>query len=245
MKPKKFKIQGEWWLLPHGELIFADGDIGESNHSGIVLQEIKTIAIAAFNLEANEEPILENEITELIPEIEKAGESQAIAKIAEVLDSLHPGRLLSQNTKTAEELIQIIHNPYGSKTPDPREIAIDRWGWIRIHENHAEIPNMRTETLNRLQNALLEILHETYQDDSGEEPETLEKQFLRTSFSIYSVRSQHTYKVQIRELTRWNLSRKIGNRIENLAESLRNAGKRAIETLDAKNAPEFYGNTAR
>ena len=32
--------RGEWWILPDGSAVFADGDVGDSNHEGHVIETL-------------------------------------------------------------------------------------------------------------------------------------------------------------------------------------------------------------
>ena len=118
-KYSMIKTANEYWVSGDGDVEFADGDIGDSNHASLVIDAI----LAQYEIDA--------ERTE-IEQIENAD------------------WLRSQGLSEEEISCVLMFS-------DPREYAVENWGWARIQGEHAQVYNVSNNIISNLASAWYDI----------------------------------------------------------------------------------------
>lgn len=125
--------RGEWWIDESGGTTFADGDVGESNHEGVVIARLTYDILSHFGIDEDEPSHIsdyEESIgqslkadgrlsEEDIEEWEKRGPSEVILK------KLIEDKVFGDPQQTEDAL----YIAYGSQTRDARDYAMKYWRW--------------------------------------------------------------------------------------------------------------------
>lgn len=141
-------VRGEWWIQDDGSAIYADGDIGDMNHEGYVINMICSDILNKLNINTDEDsPRLEdyeNEIAESLSiskdQVQSRSELKKFLKEF-ILESFSKEFI---NDKQLEEYLEIA---LGSHRLDAREYALRYWRWKRMKGNEIETQNMSNEDL--------------------------------------------------------------------------------------------------
>jgi len=132
--------RGEWWIYPGGDVQFADGDIGDSNHEGYVISNLSSEILGHFGINTDEAGYLsdyEDQIKQSLLDDEKLTPEEI-----EEWDTKSPSEIvlrkvvedkLYNNPKQAEDAVYIA---YGSSTRDARDYAMKYLGWKRLTISH-------------------------------------------------------------------------------------------------------------
>jgi len=129
----KFAQQGEYWITSGGQVMMADGDVGDYNHEGYVIESVRhdIVSNSEFSHYADMEYIDWDEWMQKMEEFvaaERAAESRpvyegdAYVAVMEELGKMH----------SAEEL------EIAEGQGDAREYAMKNWGWKRLEGTHVE-----------------------------------------------------------------------------------------------------------
>ena len=161
------QVRGEWWIDESGSAVFADGDIGDVNHEGYVIQSIQSqFADPQFEIgegvdwEGYKRFLASNAIQEAYADQSKA---QALLKQMNLQD-------LSQiSTVDMEELAQSLLLQRGM-TPEQIEIAEGRGdirlyamqhlGWKRVQDSNVETFSITPNDMKIIADGLWDAYHE-------------------------------------------------------------------------------------
>lgn len=215
---------GEYWLLPDGSRVFADGDVGDYNHEGYVVS------------------VIIDKICDFL-DIQNTFDDDGAMFRCTLGDHIYPERYgwdeEDPHDRLAKELVKArvfkqdeiedVFSAFTGNTTDARALAINRWKWIRIAGPNAEVPSMDENTLAHLGNGLLDII-----DDEGHEIEEERLMGIQINVSTYRGRASQNQTIKLGQL----LSGEHGESGSEFAASARDALRRA----DVAMQPAFYGN---
>lgn len=191
-------LYGEWWITESGQAVYADGDVGDMNHEGYVINSIQSqYADDEFN--NGDHVDWDRFINSLIHEkIQQAYANPAIMQevlrimgISSIdqmstMDTQELGYALLKERGISEEEINIA-NGQG----DARLFAMKNWGWKRVQKNNVETYNLTSQDL-------INIVHGLY-DAYQEEAET-------ALFNIWVVSNKKWYQnIPLAEMESGNL----------------------------------------
>lgn len=169
-------LHGEYWYTPDNDLIFADGDVGDDNHSTIVYKAIISIFCGVSDME----DVWDGDVISFRSDVGNGPDGPAadmLARYAEKhgvseLWDIDPWDAIKElavangvKAPVAERMHEVIGSSNGM---DAREFAIKYWHWIRCAGSNFELPNSKPDTLKRVAEAVDAILDEqgNYDDNS-------------------------------------------------------------------------------
>ena len=127
----KLAIQGEWWIMG-GQAQFADGDVGDMNHSGYVIEHI-----------------ISNHIDELNEILEQKGMDEAYESDQIDLDNFTRDELVAAGLSN-EEIMAL------NGSMDPRDYGMKHLGWKRVKGNYIQTYTLTNDDLKEITNGLWE-----------------------------------------------------------------------------------------
>jgi len=163
-------LRGEWWF-DDGQAIFADGDVGDVNHEGYVIDILKRQIIDALGGDASDLEHVEDfddckdEIFQEIgndldrKEREDWEEGQWFSAIMSYV-----------KRKGSTELKEKLAYAFGNK--DAREYALIHWGWQRVKGNVIQTQTLTRKDLEHIVSGLWEAYGEELNAEPGEEEHT-------------------------------------------------------------------------
>lgn len=130
---------GEWWIYPGGDAQFADGNVGDSNHEGYVIDHVTREIYEHFVGYSNEEQMgyLENWEKDIAQALESEGRLSE-EEIVEWLEGSGPAPILVKKLledgvyKDPEQANFAVFGAYGTQSKDMREYAMKYLGWKRM-----------------------------------------------------------------------------------------------------------------
>ncbi len=142
-------MSGEYWL-DGGTATYADGDIGDMNHEGYVIDQAQRLVIDSFpeapefdsnspdwdSFEAWLEETYGEDETELIAALKKADVSEDLFDVARGIGHI-----------------------------DPRAYAAEHWGWVRVAGNDIQLDTLNKEKLKDLANGLSDAYSDVEESD--------------------------------------------------------------------------------
>ena len=169
------KLRGEWWFQD-GQSVFADGDVGDVNHEGMVLDSLRRQVLDSLGVDSSKydftpeisdlkNEIFENIGDELTPE---ELESWNNDDINEVIISY----LTRNGDKNIKDIIYYIrgHDDKG-KTLDIREYALVHWGWQRVKGNVVQTQTLTQRDLKNITNGLYDAYGDELENTNDENQE--------------------------------------------------------------------------
>lgn len=221
-------INGEYWFDDSGFAIYADGDIGDINHEGHVIQQCCGEIASEFDLFIDEPNMedLEKELFEIIAEDETFLKSHSLTS-DEVMDSDNPKLLLSKylaykTSKSLDYATELVDCAYGYG--DAREYAIKNWNWARVHGNSIEVNRLDIDTLKTIARGIENALNDEG-IEGGEEGEY--------EISTYTGKR---YTITLSDMLNGNISGLERNDIENS----NSAAKEQLRKMDMDSMPAYY-----
>jgi len=138
------EIKGEYWITDSGDIIFADGDVGDFNHEGYIIDSLASLIAdeVDFPSKYGYEHIDPDKLIEFIYE-------------NELEDQIDPDSL-----KTL------------SGSLDARIFGIQKWNWKTVRGNYIETWAMSQNDLKTIASGLTDIIYEESQSDDDENEET-------------------------------------------------------------------------
>jgi hypothetical protein len=127
--------KGEWWIDNTGGTIYADIDIGDSGHEGVVIQSLSHEILSHFGIEENEVGLLgdyEEQIKQSLIDDDKFSEEDQ-----ELWESSGPSEVILKkliedkvytDEKQAEDAVYISYG-HPSQTRDARTYGMKYWNW--------------------------------------------------------------------------------------------------------------------
>ena len=170
---KRAQLNGEWWIAD-GNLLFADGDIGDLNHEAYVIDAIKRkyaydefdhgeyIDWDAFKLELAKEYFIEQydeTIAEKLLQDPKQTEDAYLKKLKEM-------GMTNEEYSLAEG--------FG----DARDYGMKNLGWKRVKQNNIQTETLTHDDLKDIANGLWEA----YDEECNKETFNIEVNSTRTIY---------------------------------------------------------------
>ena len=179
---KRFKfsqIQGEYWITDSGQVMGADGDIGDYNHESYVIQSI--LGSYDMDYESNmvdiEDPaFLENFVTENFEECVDLLVQQGNIKLEEV-EALLEDPVTNHEEVVSQIAISDVMKIKGASDDeievvsgymDARSFAMANWGWKRLEGDHVETWTLTPGDMDTIASGLYEAYGEVL-EGSGED----------------------------------------------------------------------------
>lgn len=172
--------RGEWWITEDGNTIYADIDIGETGHEGVIIQHLVHEILDHFGihedepqeLSAYEDTIksnLEHEgrfSEEDQAEWESSGPSEVMLKKL-IEDKVYP---------TPEQTEDALYIAYGSSTRDARDYGMKYMGWkvMKTFGNAIEVQtwHLKPDDLSAIVRGIWDIVEDN-QDDENDPDNTV------------------------------------------------------------------------
>ena len=129
--------RGEWWIYPGGDAEFADGDVGDSNHEGYVIEHVARDIYEHFLGDPPEEM---GYLSEYEEELKQAliNDERFDEKDAAEWDSRGPTEVIIRKLmedeafKDQEQVKEAVYIAWGSSSRDSRDYAMKYLGWKRM-----------------------------------------------------------------------------------------------------------------
>ena len=134
-------IRGEYWIEPGGDIRFADGDVGDTNHEGFAIANAQSIILDALDLENDCDGDVAS-FKHILEKSEENGASEVLA-VAEKAGSIPKG---------------ISEIALGNG--DPRAYAMENWAWKWVKGNHVASELFDAEDRASIANGIASILEE-------------------------------------------------------------------------------------
>lgn len=146
-------VAGEWWI-DDGQVEFADGDVGDMDHVGYVIAGVTRKILGAAGLEADDE------YPQLPEGLNRRGDAPKIEA------------LLRRLIEDPEERANTVRVALDYQTPDPRDFAVQYWGWIRLKGQYAQVWNLTSKSLKSLADGIAQAAMQNGDDDEELDAET-------------------------------------------------------------------------
>jgi len=184
LENNNYKLRGEYWITDSGDILYADGDVGDYNHEGYVMMYLQNSIASNFNIYAETEFNDWDKIKEMIiQEILDDSNDEDVKELQYRIDDGEIDEIIIEKMKEtnadADEIMAIANGD-----GDAREYAIMKWGWKRVAGNNIESSSLTKEDMITIATGLNDI-DETLADDA--------------EFSISVYGGQH-YDVTLAEL---------------------------------------------
>lgn len=170
-------LDGEYWITDGGEVMYADGDIGDYNHEAHVIETLQHQIMDHFGI-YDDPPYDWDEVKEqIVEEILNSTDPQNQAAWQQLAES-NPDQLIAtclqqQGYPNAEEALYTANGG-----GDAREYAMEHWGWKRVAGNYVETWTLTASDMDIIVDGITEILWENGSEDVN--PEQIE-----LSISVY------------------------------------------------------------
>lgn len=152
-------LRGEWWLID-SSLTFADGDIGDQNHEGVVFDylydEFRELLIAAGLMDLAQQLTRESEPTRLRTEICDWADSDQRRKLLTNEETDDVYAYICSKLQWPRERMTLLT----SNDADLRHYGICTLGWTRIAANRVQTWRLDEQKLRTIVQALEEIADE-------------------------------------------------------------------------------------
>ena len=164
------RIKGEYWIEPDGEILFADGDVGDRNHEGYVLERARQKVLELFGLDSDADRLDEHEFSRLLTTHLKDEAAPGVDPFAESgTDDLRaPLRAwLVENDSDPESPYTLDELwPAAMDQTDLRAFAIKEWNWAWVRGNNVAVQSLGPDVRRQLARGMDAVL-----DQEGFEPE--------------------------------------------------------------------------
>lgn len=182
-------FRGEWWIDDSGTAVFADGDVGDINHAGYVIQQLAMSYAGDLGLDIGDHDAItldnyEDRIKRSICDTDNEREDFDIDPARYALGWLkeNDGAYKSTDREKYETGFFIA---WGSHTQeDPRDYALKYWGWKRMKGDWVESQFLTSKDLKLISQGI----HDAYGHDMEEDVDPL--------FHI-EIRSNRTYYQEV------------------------------------------------
>jgi hypothetical protein len=192
------EINGEYWITEDGGTLYADGDIGDMNHEGYVIDHMQRMIADRLDVQVDDyvdwDEVKKSAAEGIYEEKRQEAEEQGNQKEVEELDFawededydsfLHEA--LSR-AKISDEEFQIA-NGQG----DPREYAMEHWGWKRVDDHNIETWTLNQNDIYAISQGMSEIANHIQDEEEAEQLELY----------IYVYSNKKSYDLTLAELDR-------------------------------------------
>ena len=152
-------INGEYWIVD-GDINFADGDVGDIDHTGLAIQHATGLVLDALDIEPNWESILINDYQE---EIADKFREEGLPEEGNVGEFVV--RMLTE--LSVEDTYGLYETAKGNG--DPRQYALKHWGWKRYISKTVETQTLTNEDLDDIVGGLSSIMDGSGIDEKARE----------------------------------------------------------------------------
>ena len=177
-------LMGEWWF-EHGQSIAADGDIGDTNHEGYVIESLKREIVDELGGDASGYEYI-GDFSDVAKEIyENIGDDLTPNEKEAWLGKKYASAIGSYiNRKGDRKLKEKFLYAFDS-SKDAREYALVHWGWQRVKTNVVQTQTLTKGDLQNITNGLC--------DAYGEELENTDE----SRVSEDNPRGEHTFYIEV------------------------------------------------
>lgn len=143
---EKFET-GEWWIYPGGNVEFADGDLGDSNHESFVINHLIVEILDYFGISIDDSPDnylsgYEEYIKNTLKHTGKLSEEELEEFDRDPAEMIIK-KLLEQHSysspKQAEDAVMIAYGAHDRQTRDARDYAMKYLRWKRLDINRNNV----------------------------------------------------------------------------------------------------------
>jgi hypothetical protein len=152
---EEYSIRGEYWISKDGSIEFADGDIGDMNHEGLVIQRVLGEIGNALHM-YNDDPSWEMIVDYVEKEYNSEGESELSEEEIEKLIEEEISSMFA-NPKAAIEVARL--------GGDAREFAMEYYGDKWCRGNNVTSWNLAPEDIAAISEGVSEIVYQETDED--------------------------------------------------------------------------------
>jgi len=150
-------VTGEWWITDGGEAIFADGDIGDCNHEGVVIDHLVPDLARLVDIEIDDDVDLQAFVEDFINLMDRrANENGTDIDVETDLVQTQLVELYDGNKDRTDMAWACVF----SYSQDAREYACKYLGWIRVAGNTIQTQTLTRSQLRRLGDGLVDMYEE-------------------------------------------------------------------------------------
>jgi hypothetical protein len=192
--------KGEWWITDDGGTIFADIDIGDSGHEGVVIQHLTSEILGHFNIHDVEGGMNDYEETikgvlesdgrfseEDNEEWESRGPSEVILKKI-IEDKLYP---------TPEQAEDALYIAYGNTSRDARNYGMRYLNWkiMKTYGKYIEIQtwHLKPDDLSAIVRGLWDIIEDDPENEEDPDNQVGEDGFQGPRINLTVAASQKRF----------------------------------------------------
>lgn len=160
--------KGEWWITDDGGTIFADIDIGDSGHEGVIIQYLIREILEHFGIDENEPQELNAYEDTIKSNLEHDGNFSP--EDQEVWDSNGPSEIMLKKLiedkvySTPEQTEDALYIAYGSSSRDARNYGMKYLGWkiMKTLEKSIEIQtwHLKPDDLSAIVRGIWDIVED-------------------------------------------------------------------------------------
>lgn len=174
--------RGEWWIDESGGTIFADGDVGDSNHEAVVIGNLRHEILSHFGIEEDEpgeladyeESIKESLIADGRLSEEEMLEWDNMGSRGGPVDVIIRKLLEDKVYATPEQANDAVYIAYGSNK-DARDYAMQYWRWkvMKTYGGAIEVQTwyLKPDDLGIIVRGVWEIMGEDSDDPEDSDAE--------------------------------------------------------------------------
>jgi hypothetical protein len=190
------RLHGEWWIDDTGGAQFADGDVGDMNHEGYVIQLLTHQILEHFDIGNDEDGSLGDFEQEIGESLKDKGDIQTEEQMEEYIEdpSSYMLKILQRDKFTPDDkqTEDALFIAYGSVTTrDARSYSMKYWGWKAVRGSVIQTWNLTRQDLDAivrgLGDAYNEALDETDPDEITDDNPEGHRTFELEVFSTRSV----------------------------------------------------------
>ena len=178
---------GEWWIID-GSAIYADGNIGDMNHEGYVIDHIRS-KYGCVDMEWREYK-----------------KSLAIEKFEEEFGETPTEEYIDDNQQQMDDLMLKKLNEMGmtneeyviaEENGDARKYGLEKLGWKRVARNNIETFTLTVEDLQEISNGLYDAYGDEIKDSTKFNIEVISTRAFYTDVPYSIISEYHTSSLRI------------------------------------------------
>lgn len=188
-------IQGEWWFQD-GQAVFADGDVGDINHEGMVLDSLRRQILDDLGVDTGKYDF-SPELSDLKDDIfQNIGDDLTPEELAlwqeDEINEVIISYLTRQGNKNIKDIIYYIRgHDVNGKTLDIRNYALVHWGWQRVKRNVIQTQTLSSKDLSNIVSGL----NDAYNDKLEETDPT--------NITDENPLGEHTFNIEVMSTRSW------------------------------------------
>ena len=149
-KPIKYAQIGEWWIDSYGQVMYADGDVGDMNHEAYVIDHVigKYIYDEFDHGDWKDWEGFKKELAK--EELEEQYDEEIASKLLldpKQVETAYLKKLLEMGMTNEEYMI-------AEQMGDARKYGMEQLGWIRVAGNNIQTFNLTHDDLKRIADGL-------------------------------------------------------------------------------------------